>query len=352
MSALKKIVKASSSLTLLAISSAVYADFEPLKPGDNQWGLTVVGTYQDSDLNSVESESLYSFDLAYTTQFDGFGVYAWWEYSKAMKSDGVSSAFELANGDAGTITDSNGQFSELYMFGGVGADGEPSWRIGINEVTTLVDRSDIANDEVEQFLSLGLVNNLTIAFPDYAFSGFFQDLTAFGNIGYRIVLSSSHGFADNESGSYGELVSFSGNGKGYFSALEVVYTDELYRADIGVWNNSADEAAAEYGAYLSLDLNDSGINFRYGYADAELQSAEHFSGLAWRKKLEEGEFAVGYTYTRYNRSLDPTVHQAEVYYRWHFNEQVYLSPSLQLSDDKSISDDAQWIFTLRTELSF
>ena len=69
----------------------------------------------------------------------------------------------------------------------------------------LKDRSSLANDEVAEFLSLPMVNNLTIVFPDYALSGFYQDVNAFDGFGYRVVLSSSHGFADNDSGSYKQL---------------------------------------------------------------------------------------------------------------------------------------------------
>lgn len=346
------------AVMLLCLTNKAVADEQSLKSGEREFNTTIATTHQSADPNTIASENLYSLDLTYTQQFDGFGVHGWAEYSKSTKANGVSAILEYANADAGTTTVSNGQISELYLFGGVDNTGDPSWRFGINEVTTLVDRSDLANDEIEQFLSLGLVNNLTIAFPDYALSGFYQDLDVFDEFGYRWVVSSSHGLADNEGGSYTELVDVDDSNKGFFSAFEWVFDSKDYQANLGYWKNSG---AGEDGFYSGLDyFAETGkLNIRYGVADVLPDNPEQFASAAWQQPIYGGQLALGYTFTRFNRLSNSVLRQAELYYRRSITELLYLTPSLQWFSGANINGantnndtSDQWLLTLRTELSF
>lgn len=339
--------------TFLLAANALSADEgEPLSAGQGQFEGTFVGTYQKLDSNEVNDELLFSLDLTYQYQFEGVGVFAWFEYAEPTDNNEVSAYNENYNADAGTITAKNGQFSEFYLYGQLDDNGEPSWRFGINEVTTLIDRSSLANDEVAEFLSLPMVNNLTIAFPDYALSGFYQDVNAFDGFGYRVVLSSSHGFADNDSGSYKQLTDVGSDGKGVFSAVELVFERKHYDAYIGYWKNSAD-ASGESGFYGTLDyfLKRDKLNFRYGEADAQNGNAEQFFSAAWQRNVAEGILSLGYSFTRFNQVNDAIMRAAELYYRKAVSEQLFVSPALQWGNGNGYNGD-DVLLSIRLEYGF
>lgn len=357
-----------SALTgaLLIACSGVKAEDGTLAPGSSEFNGTFVTTFQASSDEESHHETLYSLDLTYRRRFDNVGLFAWLEYAKPNKAGGISDNNDYPNADAGTVSKNNSQISEFYLYGGVDSDGEPSWRIGLNEVTTLVDRSALANDEVEQFLSLPLVNNLTIAFPDYALSGFYQDTDAFDQFGYRLVLSSSHGLADNQelansdTDLYRHLMNVGDDGKGVFAAMELVFDGISYQANIGYWKNSGDDPQAPFGFYAGMDyfVDNGKLNIRYGQADATQGHPEQFVSLAWQQPLYQGELAAGYTFTRFNTAIaqahdigDDIMQTAEIYYRKALSEQIYITPAVQWSHGVTAGED-DWLFSLRMEFGF
>ncbi|WDE04364.1 hypothetical protein SG34_023970 [Thalassomonas viridans] len=341
------------------------------KNSEIQLGLT--SSFQGTNKAGVSSEALYSLDLELEHHFDDFGLFLWLEHSSDPKVNGVSVNFENANSDAGTTsgkvrdgrTTGRSQFSAFYLFGDADALGEPGWQLGLMEVSTLIDSSQVANDETSQFLSAGLVNNGTIAFPDYALSGRLQNLNAFDNLGYRLVLSSAAGIAEND-GNYADLFSLKPGSKGVFAAAELVHSGYSHQAGLGYWKNSADDVQA-YGVYLSLDyLSAYGdINMRYGQASSLLDSAlepdaawpSQFFSLSFETKintgaLNPGVLGYGMSFTRFDGAHQDINREWEVYYRLPLYKNIYLTPSIQrrnlVAEDKASQN--YWLPTIRLEM--
>ncbi|WDD98060.1 hypothetical protein [Thalassomonas actiniarum] len=341
------------------------------KSSEVQLGVTT--SYQGTNKAGVNSEALYSLDLELEHHFDNFGVLLWLEHSSDPKVNGVSANFENANSDAGTtsgkvkgdITTGRSQISAFYFFGDQDALGESGWQFGLMEVSTLIDSSEIANDEVSQFLSAGLVNNSTIAFPDYALSGRLQDLSAFDSLGYRLVLSSAAGLAENN-GNYSDLLSLKPGSKGVFAAAELVHRGHSHQAGLGYWKNSADDVQA-YGVYLSLDyLGPYGdINVRYGQASSLLDVAQkpdtawpsQFVSLSFETKvntgaLNPGVLGYGMSFTRFDGAHHQIQREWEVYYRLPLYKNIYFTPSIQRRNliDGDTGQQNYWLPTIRLEV--
>ena len=341
------------------------------KNSELQLGLT--SSLQGANKAGTDSEALYSLDLELEHHFSSFGVFLWLEHSSDPKVNGVSAHFEGANSDAGTTSGKvkggrvtgRSQLSSLYLFGDVDTLGEPGWQVGLMEVSTLIDSSQVANDEVSQFLSASLVNNQTIAFPDYALTGRLQDLTAFEHLGYRLVLGSAAGLAENE-GNYAELWSFEFSDKGVFAAAELVHSGHSHQAGLGYWKNSADDVQA-YGVYLSLDylgaLGD--INVRYGQASSQLDLKQHpdaawpsqFLSLSFETKvitgvLNPGVLGYGMSFTRFDGAHQDINREWEIYYRLPLYKNIYLTPSIQHRNLLAGDTGSQnyWLPTLRLEM--
>lgn len=350
----------------------VFGDQE-LPPSTNvtEFQLVLTSTYQTTNKSDVKSEALYSIDLEVEHYFDDMGLFLWLEHSSEPEKNGVSTNVEDANSDAGT-TSRRSQFSSFYLFGDIDKQGEYGWQLGLAEISTLIDNSDFANNEVTQFLSAGLVNNKTIVFPDYALSGRVQDLAAFKHFGYRFVLSSAAGMAENE-GNYADLFSLDLGHKGIFGAIELVSDSDKHKANLGYWKNTADDVQG-YGVYLSLDYftNSGAINMRYGQADSlrsqaiptgrennssiegvsisEDPWAKQFFSLTFSTQVNSGTLAYGYSFTRSNTLSKAISQEWEIYYRLPIYQDIYVTPAIQHRNDTEHNSSGYWFPTLRLEV--
>jgi hypothetical protein len=368
---INKTVSLALSCLFLANTAWASDEDELLKPGDYAVGAILTTTYQVDNQPLDDTEYLYSLDLDLTLQFDGWGAYGWVEYAKTTDANSVSNRFENTNADAGTAVHNQGggraQLSEFYLYGNTDSEGNHGWKLGLTEVTTLVDTSALANDEVSQFLSLELVNNMTISFPDYALAAMVQELSWNGleDFGYRLVVSSSHGVQDSaepsdEIQSYPELFDVTAHDKGVFGAGELLFTTKAYEANVGYWNNSGSNASANWGLYSGVDyFADVGsFNLRYGWASADDDEAEQFYSIAYQRDIAGGTLAGGFTLTRFNKADDSLVRHLEVYYRKELLNNVFITPMVQwasgmkLGDGDEIYDFVEtnyWLFGLRLE---
>ncbi|MBA1333320.1 hypothetical protein QQ73_20495, partial [Candidatus Endoriftia persephone str. Guaymas] len=75
---------------------------------------------------------------------------------------------------------------------------------GLIDASSFLDASEVANDETAQFLGAGFVNNPTIEFPDYSLGAVWHYDATVDHPGLTLLLSSSHGLADND-GKYDQL---------------------------------------------------------------------------------------------------------------------------------------------------
>jgi hypothetical protein len=319
---------------------------------------SAVVTHQSVNQVENSTETLYSINIALDYRVNELGLAMMLEQSSRTKTSGANDYFPLANSDAGTTTKRT-QLSEMFIYGSL-EEQQPGWQFGLAEVTTLIDNSEIANDEDSQFLSAGLLNNMTIMFPDYAISARFQDLKAFGNKGYRLIISSGAGMAENE-GSYSDLLSIGSSGKGVFSAVELVTQGKNYQAKLGVWQNTHPEAA-QTGVYIGMDVTTQvvDVNFRYGQltgsANANQLSEDNvdeFFAVAFHKEIAGVDLGLGYNISRHQQviyaSSKGTFYQAaEAYYRMDLENNVFITASLQWIASSQERD--VWLPTLRLEV--
>lgn len=334
-------------------------------------------THQLSDAREVDDETLFSIDLWFDHQFDNWGIFSHLEHSKTPKSLGVSSVFVDANADSSSALGLGGQggiqLSELFIYGDI-TSGE--WRLGLSHIAGLTSTSKVANNEIDQFMSAGLVNDLSIAVPDFALSAYFQSKQDDTPFRYRLLLSSSDGIAEQNSSSYGRLFDPWADDKGWFAAGEWLINSGAYNTGLGYWRNTGKNAVADKGVYLTVDYTDNnhGGNIRFGQADATKDNIRQFMAASYQYQWAQDWFGVGYTVSRYETAdseainiggggsrfnpgspgqADRILRQLEVYYRLRLVDGLSLTPSIQWTDSMSLPtldkplDGNFWIFSLR-----
>jgi hypothetical protein len=276
------------------------------------------------------------------------------------------------NGDAGTALDreSKGrlQVSELHY---TRSFGENSMTAGLLNPACVLDASEIANDETSQFLSSTFVNNPTIAFPDYTLGACVHYERNQSHPGVNLLLTSSHGLADNPNHSYAELVDVTAAGKGLFIGSELYWQSSADIWRVGIWTSTADHAALDgsgrneynYGAYLSADhaFAHSKINLRLGAANDDVSEAAGFASLALETTLAEHTLGAALGKTRVSSKAGSDkgdTLQAEVYMRFALRDNLHLSPSLQYIENSDFDatdshfDQKIAVYTLRAGYNF
>ncbi|MCH9696912.1 MAG: hypothetical protein K0U68_02305, partial [Gammaproteobacteria bacterium] len=201
-------------------------------------GLTVTGQF--SNAKRVNNEILASFDLFGNATLGPGQISIYLEGNLSPSGRGIANQLTIANADAGSALNKNGngrlQLSEIHY----------SWPFARSEVylgmldpTRFLDGSDIANDETQQFIGAGLVNNPVIDFPDYTLGMAWHYTANDDQPGFAVFLSSSHGLSDNPSASYRQLLNVHDRGKGLFAATELYYPWRNLKIRSGIWLNSA-----------------------------------------------------------------------------------------------------------------
>ena len=334
----------------------------------------LVVTYQQSIAQDVDPDLLYSLDIEMDKKFDGWDMYLRAEHASNPRNDGVAKKFGGANSDAGTVSHNATQLSEFYVYGTISDKPLASWQLGLMEVSALIDTSEISNDENNQFLSAGLLNNKTIDFPDYSIVARLQHFNAWGELGYRLLIASSHGLDENE-GNYHDLLSVTKNNsefkKGVFLASELLYRHQNYQATLGVWKNtgrhkgevdSTQWSEKTSGVYIGLDYLSGSMDFnlRYGLkksakgnTSSETQVKKYFSA-SLQAPQNHGVLGAGISLTRYS----PTPKSAsigrtsELYYRFPVFESTHLSPALQWTNEDASYEKSYLLPQLRLEIVF
>jgi len=256
---------------------------------------------------------------------------------------GVSSLYAEANQDAATAVDRDGhgrlQVSSLHYLWYLGHN---ALALGLINPAGPIDNSEVANNETNQFLATTLVNNPTIAFPDYALGMVCFFKPEHSPLDLTFLLSSSQGLGDNPNKSYSELVDVGASGKGAFAVAELVWKQAQQAWRGGIWLQTAANAyldgsgntANNYGFYFSTDhrVGEYGLNLRLGLANPKVSEAAQFVGLAVDRALGKSHAGIGYTYTFVSSAAgtgkgDRT--QVEAYYRVDLSKALSLTPSLQ-----------------------
>lgn len=310
------------------------------------WEGGVTSVFQHADASRTNSELTASADLFATLKNSRGEWLVYIEASTTPRSEGVSAFYPTANGDARSVSTSDGsgavQVSEFnYTFR---ADDNRSLMLGLIDPSARLDRSRIANDENRHFLNRSFVNNPTIEFPDYTLGAFFQDLGDGRRPEFSIVVAGSDGIADLPDRSYQDLLDFDDDGRGIFIGSDVGWTFGQSSWRIGAWARTDDRAVAGsgtekednhgiYGVY-AWESGPHAINVRAGHANADVSLAESFYAVAYQRSIRLGLFGIGVAHTTissdYRLGERDNAFDSEVYFRVSvFGGAGHLTPSIQ-----------------------
>ncbi len=336
---------------LCFITTNVFATNDELEPRHgtikSSHALSIEGGFtsiaQVTSDNRIQDEWLTSFDLLTVLKKGNSEWFLFVEGNTSPRIDGVSLTISEANNDAGSATDKDNkgrfQVSELhYSF----PFQQGRVNIGLINPAGNIDGSEIANDETSQFISTVLVNNPTIDLPDYAIGAAFN-YEFQSKLAVTLLLSSSHGLADNPDKSYSQLVDVNATGKGSFIAAE--FHSHHWGMDIraGLWRNSSDHAyldgrtgnTSNNGFYTSIDgkVRKGKWNIRFGLADKEVSQAAQFLSAAVEYPILTTTLGIGVAKTTLSDSGRNTgegdTSVAEIYAHHALSNTFHFTPVVQ-----------------------
>lgn len=337
-------------LCLLCAGAASAADEDNLRHGAIPLQAEAVAisaattvTGQHASDSRLEDELFASLDIVSITP-NGHGQWLLYvEGNTSPRQRGVASLVAEANHDVGTALDRDDrgrlQVSVLHYLRYLG---HSAYAVGLINPAGPLDNSDIANNETSQFLATTLVNDPTIAFPDYTLGFVYFFKPDYRPLDLTFLLSGSSGMGDNPDKSYAELVDVTAKGKGVFAATEVIWRQTTGTWHGGVWVQTANNpyldgsgrSANNYGVYLSADryFGRYGVNLRLGLANPKVSEAAQFIGLAVDRAFGRNHAGIGCTYTVVSGDAGPgkgNRTQLEAYYRFEIGRKLSLTPSLQ-----------------------
>jgi len=343
-------------------------------------GATVVGQQTSQQNQQINKDVTGSADLVIDADLGPGSLHIYIEGSSTSDVS-AASIIDGANADAGTAVNSSGrgrlQFSEIAY----GLElGRLKLSVGVLDLAAFADATSVANDEGEQFLADALVNNPTIAFPDYTPSIILNEGDGEG-VGGTLLLANGYGLGDNSSASYRDLFSFgrdrsSGLKKGLFALAELRIPTET-GLTMGGWLRSSELPRHLGGANKSRAFG------LYGCADGAFDELTRWSARAgWNNAKATDEvvshvsFAIEHSYTEdhvialgtainglssdfkrtYANAANPFM--AEIYYRWQINEFIGISPDIQYWHNTNglsratagMAGGNAWVYGLRLQI--
>ncbi|MDX8382816.1 MAG: carbohydrate porin [Ghiorsea sp.] len=300
-----------------------------------EYGIT--GSYQNisKDSGKVTSPIAGSIDFVVDMDLGGGVLHTLMEGSNGSAGR-AASVIAGANRDVGTATDGDGsarlQLSEFsYTMDFFAYD----FAIGIQNLFAFVDANSSSNSETDQFMSSALVNNPTIAMPDYTMSAVF-------NYGYEnrtnatFMVANAYGIADNASlgykNTYTDLFDFTnaadGTKKGIFALAEVRMEDQDLWLTLGTWMNTR-EVDSLKGSYANLDYSvneDVMWSVRYGWNDTKTD-IDTFASFSTLFVSDEDTYGAAAAWANAVGADAPVL--LETYYRWQLSDNLTLTPDVQ-----------------------
>ncbi len=254
-------------------------------------------------------------------------------------SDAGGSAAEVVDGanlDAGTAADANGngrvQLSELaYVFG----SNSYSVAVGVQNLFAFADGNSTSNAETEQFMAVSLVNNPTIAMPDYTPS-IVVNIGKEGHANATFMAARGTGLADNGEPKDDFIRNVTkdllpdGTKKGAFALAEFRLEDKDVWLSVGAWNNTRQSNPLS-GGYINLDSAEDELfswSFRYGTNNDKVGTSQ-FASFTTSHAIGSDVLGIGYSSQRYSATTIDTK-LVECYYRWQLSDSLALTPDIQL----------------------
>lgn len=334
-------------------------------------GITAVGQTAGDD--RADAELTASLDLLFTLDHGPGHWSIYIEGNTTPDPGGVALQIPDANGDAGSALDRRArgrlQFSEFHYVWPISE--RRALLAGLIDPTTSLDTSEIANDETAQFLTASLINNPTIGFPDYTLGVVYNHGFSDGH-GFTLMLTGSHGLADNPKATYAELFELGEEEKGVFAATEYQWTTDGLRLVAGAWLNGGDhedldgsgDSHGNHGVYASLDLRTGGAgwNLRAGAADDRVSRNARFLSTAVEYPLERIVLGAGVARSWLSgRDATPGLDhatQVELHARFELDDHVSLTPVVQWLEHPGFEADGArvdarvTVFAVRANVTF
>ena len=261
--------------------------------------------------------------------------------------------FHSVNGDAadsGSGLDVIEAWYEHYF-----RDDTVTLTVGKLDLSNYVDGNAVANDETAQFLNGGLVNSLAIEFPEDNGAG--VHVGVYPNEFIELNFGWAESDADwedvfNDSFVIGEINIMPG----------FLERDGNYR--FYAWYNGSDKDSLDgsdtgedgWGVGVSLDqqLTDNITVFaRLAHEDDEVYEVEtawslgvEISGAKWNRENDVLGIAIAQAILSDNISPDDSETLLEIYYSYAVNDQLFISPDIQIIDSPGGDDDNDTLFVL------
>ncbi len=318
-------------------------------------GLTL--TWQQTEQLPIEGELLASLDLV-TTLPRGQGVWTLYvEGCATPPAKGIASRYPTVNADAGTAPDGEGngrlQISEFHYTRAMGND---SISIGLLNPAVFLDASEVANDETRQFLASALVNNPTIAFPDYTPGVAFHHEAGDRSPGMTLLLTRSTGLAEN-GGSYSRLFSFGRGPREMFVATEFYWQPLPTTLRLGVWYRdrqvSEPATVAKEGVYGLMESVVGRLRWslRGGIAGWKNEMGDLFVGAAGELPVGGGTLGIGVVNSELHGERE-LLEQVECYWRAKLEESLQLSADIQWLSRRTRDGDSERLLITGLRLAF
>jgi len=345
-------------------------------------GATIVGQRTSRQASAIDKDATASVDVLADIPVGPGALHLYIEGATSADISAVS-LVGGANGDAGTAANRNGrgrvQLSELYYYLG---DEETSFlQAGLIDATRFADISIIANDETGQFLADPLINNPSIAFPDYTLGAALHH-APLAETHLMLVATGAAGLGDDPEASYAELFDLGstseGMNDGVFVLAEVFFEHRpvgtFWR--LGGWYSSAESARFDglgtnqgvAGIYGNVDSELAGINWaaRAGWNNGgEVLDTGGFASFAAEQAMPGGVIGLGLAHhwlsSDFKQSMAPDaggdVFMAEAYYRWDVTDWLSITPDIQYwRNPNGLSASAGnvagnvWVYGLRAQI--
>ncbi len=311
-----------------------------------EYGVTAGVQGVSKDASKLDMPAVGSVDMIVDMDIGG-GVLHMFIEGASSAAGSVEDVVAGANADIGSAADKDGlgrlQLSELaYIISFSGYD----VAVGMLDLFAFVDANSTANAETDQFMAASLVNNPTIAMPDYTIS-------AVLNYGYKnktnatLLIANAYGLADNASADYADLLDFgttdTGAEKGIFALAELRMEDQDIWLSLASWVNTQ-EGANMLGGYVNLDSasdEDFAWSTRFGWNDSTTD-VNAFVSFSTALAYDDDALGVAVAWHKLGSTTgsaaDPIL--TEAYYRWQLTDNLSLTPDVQWwSNANALSDN-------------
>jgi len=337
--------------------------------GNLHIGVGLTGVLQGSDdAEDVSSEGNSQTDASWSMDLEieapigdnGLGFVA----IEAGQGDGLTDELAVFHGVNG---DATGEASSLAVteawYEHYFCERRVALTVGKIDLSNYVDGNAVANDETAQFLNDGLINSLAIEFPD--------DNGAGVRVGVYPAEWVELNFGWAESDADWEDVADNG-----FGIAEVNIKPRLLDREgnyrVYVWANGSDKVEIDgtdtdedgWGVGVSLDqqLTDDVTAFlRAGCQDDNVYEVEsawsagaQVGGAKWNRENDVVGIAVAQAFVNDDLDPDDTETLVEIYYNYAVNDQLSISPDLQIIDSPGGDSDNDTLFVLgaRAQMDF